>query len=447
LGRLPIVTEAAPPPPPPPPGLPPQPPALARAIALDLVSRFRLRLTDPRDSRLGDLGGDIYQLGTASWTGRRAVFVGFYTPSPDPAMAGPDLAARCAAAARWGAERLTVQGAAACDVLIVALGPVPGVLSAPPSDAAVRVGAVAVDPATGEVSVLLTPPDDLPSPRDIRARAHALLGGQEAPTVAAVDLAERQTVAGGYTQPARTQLNSRPLATYSLVGAFVAVFIVEKVIIARDNNGLFDMGALDNLQPDWWRFIAYAFLHDPGGGSSGLGGLPLHVIFNSFAMYIVGRIVEQLYGWRVLLATFLVSAAGAGAASVVVANVSNTESLTIGASGGITGLLGLLFVIGRVQGRDVPVGISHSMRQYAITYAAMIVVFGFLVPGVANVAHVGGFITGTVVGLLLPPLRQVGGRDLQLWERVAAYVVYVASAVALLFAVINIAGALGGQPG
>jgi membrane associated rhomboid family serine protease len=164
-------------------------------------------------------------------------------------------------------------------------------------------------------------------------------------------------------------------------------------------------------------------------------------------MYIVGRIVEQLYGWRVLLATFLVSAGGAGAASVVVANVSNTESLTIGASGGITGLLGLLFVIGRVQGRDVPVGISHSMRQYAITYAAMIVVFGFLVPGVANVAHVGGFITGTVVGLLLPPLRQVGGRDLQLWERVAAYVVYVASAVALLFAVINIAGALGGQPG
>jgi membrane associated rhomboid family serine protease len=447
LGRLPIVTEAAPPPPPPPPGLPPQPPALARAIALDLVNRFRLRLTDPRDSRLGDLGGDMYQLGTASWTGRRAVFVGFYTPSPDPAVAGPDLAARCAAAARWGAERLTVQGAAACDVLIVALEPVPGVLSAPPSDAAVRVGAVAVDPATGEVSVLLTPPDDLPSPRDIRARAHALLGGQEAPTLAAVDLAERQTVAGGYTQPARTQMNTRPMATYSLIASFVAVFIVEKVVVAHDINGLFDMGALSNLQPDWWRFIAYAFLHDPGGGSAGLGGLPLHVLFNSFAMYVVGRIVEQLYGWRVLLATFLVSAVGAGAASVVVANVSNAQSGTIGASGGIMGLLGLLFVIGRAQGHDVPVGIIHNMRQYAITYAVMVVVFGFVVTNVDNVAHVGGFISGALVGLVLPPLRQVGGRDLQLWERVAGYAVYGASAVALLIAVINIAGALGGQPG
>jgi membrane associated rhomboid family serine protease len=437
------VTEAAAPPPPPQ-GLPPQPPALARALAIDLVTRYRLRLTDPRDSRLGELGGGQYELGAASWTGRRAVFVGFYTPPSDPAVAGPDLAARCAAAARWGAERLAIQGAERCDVVIVALGSVPGALTAPPTNPAVQVGAVAVDPATGEVSVLLPPPAELPSPRDIRARAHALLAGQDAPTLAAVDLAERQAVAGGYAQPARTQLSTRPVATYSLIGAFVVVFIVEKLVLAHDNNGLFDMGGLDNLQPDWWRFVAYALLHDPGG-SSGLGGLPLHVVFNSFAMYIVGRIVEQLYGWRVLLGTFLISAVGAAAASVVVANVGNTESLTIGASGGITGLLGLLFVIGRIQGHDVPVGIIHSMRQYAITYAAMIVVFGFLVPGVANVAHVGGFVTGMLTGLLLPPLRQVGGRDLQAWERVAVYAVYAASAAALLFAVLNVAKALGGQ--
>ena len=388
----------------------------------------------------------MYELGTAGWTGRRAVFVGFYTPSPDPAVAGPDLAARCATAARWATERLTVQGAEESAVLIVALGPVPGALTAPPAEAAVRVGAVAVDPTTGDVTPLLPPPEGLPSARDIRARAQALLGGREAPTLAAVDLAERQTVAGGYAQPARTQLNRQPVATYALIASFVAVFVIEKLVIARDINGLFDMGGLDNLQPDWWRFVAYAFLHDPGG-SAGLGGLPLHVVFNSFAMYIVGRIVEQLYGWRVLLATFLFSAVGAGVASVVVANVTNTESLTIGASGGITGMLGLLFVIGRVQGRDVPAGITHSMRQYAITYAAMIVVFGFLVTNVANVAHVAGFITGMLAGLLLPPLRQVGGRDLQSWERAAVYAVCAASAATLLFAVVNVARALSGQLG
>jgi membrane associated rhomboid family serine protease len=446
LGGLLGVTEAAPPPPPPP-GLPPQPPALARAVALDAVTRFRLRLTDPRDSRLGELGGGRYELGAAAWTGRRAVFVGFYTPPLDPQLAGPDLAARCAAAARWGAERLAVQGAERCDVLIVALGRMPGVLSAPESNPAVHVGAVAVDPATGEVSVLLPPPPDVPSPRDIRACAQALLGGTEPPTLAAVDLAERQAVAGGYSAPARTQLSTRPLATYSLIASFVAVFIVEKLLIRNgSSDGLFDMGAVSNLQPDWWRFVSYTFLHDPGGGV-GVSGLPLHVLFNSFAMYIVGRLVEQLYGWRVLVATFLVTAVGAAVASVAIAAIGNTIVLTIGASGGIMGLLGLLFVLGRTQGRDVPVGIAHAMRQYSLTYAAMVIVFGFLVPNVDNVAHVGGFITGALVGLVLPPLRRVGGRDLQLWERSVVYAVYAVSAVALLFAVINTVSLLGASPG
>jgi membrane associated rhomboid family serine protease len=418
------------------------------------VTRFRLRLTDPRDSRLGELGGGLYELGAASWTGRRAAFVGFYTPPTDPAVAGPDLAARCAAAGRWGAERLAIQGAGRCDVLIVALGAVPGVLTSPSSDVAVQVGAVAIDPA-GEVAVLLPPPPDLPNPRDIRSRATALLAGQEAPTLAAVDLAERQAVAGGYSAPARTRLNTTPVATYSLIAAFVAVFILEKVLLRNGSTfGLIDMGALANVDaqgfsttPRWWTFVSYAFLHDPGGGAGGASVLPLHVVFNSFAMYIVGRLVEQLYGWRVLVGVFLVGAVGAGAASVLVAAVTNNGVLTIGASGGIMALLGLLFVLGRVQGRDVPAGVAHAMRQYAITYAAMVVVFGFVVSGVDNIAHIGGFITGSLVGLAVPPLRHVGGRDLQLWQQVALYVVYATAAVALLVAAIHLAGTLGTSPG
>ena len=434
------MIEAAPPPPPP--GLPPQPPALARAVGLDLVTRFRLRLTDPRDSRLGEMGGPSYELGAAAWTGRRAAFVGFYTPSADPAVAGPDLAARCAAAARWGAARLAVQGAERCDVLIVALGSVPGTLTAPSADAAVRVGAVAVDRATGDVATLLPPPPDLPGARDIRARAQVLLSGHEAPTLAAVDLAERQTVAGGYAQPARTQLNTRPLATYALIASFVVVFLLEKLLLRNGAVGLYDMGALSNLAPDWWRFVAYAFLHDPGGGG-GFNALPVHVIFNSFAMYVVGRLVEQLYGWRVLVATFLVTAVGAGLVSVGVAAVSNGESGTIGASGGIMGLLGLLFMLGRVQGRDVPAGIAHAMRQYGLTYAAMVVVFGFIVPNVDNVAHVGGFLTGAAVGLVAPALRGVGGRDPRPAEQVAVYVLLAAAAAALVVAARSVVVALG----
>jgi membrane associated rhomboid family serine protease len=302
----------------------------------------------------------------------------------------------------------------------------------------VQVGAVAVDPQTAEVTVLLPPPPGLPAPREIRALAIAVRDGQEAPTLAAVDLAERQTVAGGYAQPARRQLSTTPVATYTLIGTFVAVYIAEKVLL-RNDGGLIDMGALLSPPIDWWRFVSSAFLHDPG--------TPFHVIFNSLAMYFVGRLVEQLYGRLVLVATFLVTAVGGGLLWVAWNQVSNQPlGLSLGASGGITGLLGLLVMLGRVQGKDVPAGVAHAMRQYALTYGATIVVFGFVIANVNNLAHIGGFITGALVGLLLPPLPGVGGRDLTLWERVAVYAVCAVAALAIVFALVNLASLLGSSP-
>jgi membrane associated rhomboid family serine protease len=433
LGRLPGVTEAAPHPPPPP-GLPPQPPALARALALDLVTRLRLRLTDPRDSRLGELGEGMYELGAASWTGRRAVLVAFYTPPSDPQSAGQDLAARCAAAARWGAERLHIQGAERCDVLIVPLRAMQGSLSAPPTPSGVHVGVIAVDPATAEVTVPLPPPPDLLSPRDIRAVAQALLSGREAPTLAAVDLAERQTVAGGYAAPARTRMSTNPIATYSLIASFVVVYIIEKALITNNGAALFQ-AILLFPDPSWWQFVSSAFMHDPND--------IFHLLFNGLAMYWVGRLVEQLYGRLVLVATFVLTAVGGGLLWVVWNSLSGQGvSTTLGASGGITGLLGLLVVLGRVQGKNVPTGIAHAMRQYALTYGALIVVFGFVIPGVNNLAHVGGFITGALVGLVIPPLAGVGGRDLTQWQRVLVYAACAGGAVALIVAAVNVVGAL-----
>ena len=61
-------------------------------MAYDLVTRYRLRLVDSRDSRLAGLGE--YELAAAAWTGPRAAFVGFYDPPADPSEAGRDLAAR-----------------------------------------------------------------------------------------------------------------------------------------------------------------------------------------------------------------------------------------------------------------------------------------------------------------------------------------------------------------
>ena len=75
-------------------------------------------------------------------------------------------------------------------------------------------------------------------------------------------------------------------------------------------------------------------------------------------------------------------------------------SISLGASGGIAGLIGLLLMVGRVQGKNVPVGIAHTVRNYAVTVIVLNVVLTFVF-GVSldinNYAHIGGLITGAVI--------------------------------------------------
>src|ERR1039457_4618322 len=98
MGRLNRVTDAAPPDyAAPPPGLNP----VALEIAHDLVTRYRLRVADQRDGRLGELLGH-YVLAAAMWNGPRAALVAFYEPPADPAAAGADPAERGDGARRCG---------------------------------------------------------------------------------------------------------------------------------------------------------------------------------------------------------------------------------------------------------------------------------------------------------------------------------------------------------
>jgi len=115
----------------------------------------------------------------------------------------------------------------------------------------------------------------------------------------------------------------------------------------------------------------------------------------------------------------------------------------VGASGGIMGLIGVLAVLGRLQGRDVPVGVVASLRQYALTFLLLTVVLGFFLANVNNWAHVGGFLAGAALGLWLPPRGSVGGRDLRLWERIALGAVIALGVVALGVAVQHAASVLG----
>jgi membrane associated rhomboid family serine protease len=438
-------------------GLPTQPPALARLLALLLVTRHRLRLCDPRDSRLGELASTL-DLALAGWTGPRAALVGFFRPPADPAAQVADLHRRVGAALRWGDSRLTVQPAQRSDILLVALGRLDAQLP-PTAHPAVAVGVVWADPETGEAGSLLPPPPSLPGTREVRAALRALRGGAQAPTLAAVDLAERETVRGGYVAPARRALTATPWLTYSLIAALVVIFVVENTVLQRYGDaGYLGMGGIDFSVPqgsDWWRLLTTALLHAPGGtfgfvsGSGATSYFSLHLIMNCISAWILGRIIEPMYGRLALLGTFIATAmlgdlVSTGAA---VLHLPGSSFETIGASGGLMGLLGLLLVIGRVQGKDVPAGLARALRQGVLICVVLTAFLGFSLSGlVNNYAHAGGLISGALIGLGIPPVRAVGGSDLNLWQKGALLAVIAVGALAVLLGIVNLVQFLANPP-
>ena len=441
-------------------GLPPQPPALARIVAMGLVTRYRLRLADPRDSRLGELGSD-YALATAAWTGTRAALVGFFQPPDDPATQLADLHRRIGAALRWGNARLGMQPATRCDILLVALSPLTAQLP-PPTHPAVHLGVVWADGGSGDAGGLLPTPPGLPGVGEVRTAARAIRGGAEAPTLAAVDLAERETVHSGYVAPTRRALVSTPRLTYAMVATFIVIFLIENTMWQRyggpgdySGAGYLAVGGIafgDPAGSDWWRFLSTALLHVPGFFNSGGGAssyLSIHLLVNCYSMVILGRVIEPIYGRITMLATFIATAFAASGVSVLAStlNLPFSDSIFLGASGGLMGLLGLLFTMGRVQRHDLPAGLTHALRRGVLISLFMTVILGFTFSGyIDNYAHLGGFAAGALIGLVIPPVRAVGGRDLALWQKAALIGVIALGTVAVLLAVINLGQFLASDP-
>jgi rhomboid protease GluP len=92
----------------------------------------------------------------------------------------------------------------------------------------------------------------------------------------------------------------------------------------------------------------------------------------------------------------------------------------VGASAAIFGLLGALVYYGRRSG-------SSAVGSQALSYAMIMGLFGFLMPGIDNYAHAGGFAGGYVMGVLLDPLKP---------ERIDHILVAVACLAASLLSVI-----------
>lgn len=151
---------------------------------------------------------------------------------------------------------------------------------------------------------------------------------------------------------------------------------------ARSLWALGAAGAIPWQIGHWWTIVTAIYLH----------GSLLHIIFNVLWIRQLGPDVEKIYGPARLVVIFTVS----GVAGFVLSNAVGIP-FTVGASGSIFGLLGAIVAFGRKRGGSFG---RLVFQQYGM-WAAILFISGFIMPGVNNWAHAGGFAGGIAAGLVL----------------------------------------------
>ena len=136
-----------------------------------------------------------------------------------------------------------------------------------------------------------------------------------------------------------------------------------------------------------WQLLSYGFLH---------GNLN-HIFFNMFGLWMFGRDLERMMGAKRFLIYYLTCVIGAGIVQVIVAGTQGAIYPTIGASGGVFGIL-LAFAMAfpnRVIVLLFP-PIPMKAKYFVIMYGLLELYLGLSgrAPGIANFAHLGGMLFG-----------------------------------------------------
>ena len=191
--------------------------------------------------------------------------------------------------------------------------------------------------------------------------------------------------------------------------------------LGPDPVALFRLGSLSAAavrDGDFWRLGSYAFLHAG----------PIHLLVNAYALWILMRPIESLFGPAVALGLFAATAIAGGGASIAAAALRHSPwQQAVGASGGIFGLFGAhVALYWRLRHRLAP----EARRAAARTLMINLLINLALAVGAQaanfpldNAAHAGGFLSGILLGLVAPS-HVLPGRP---WGKPALYFLVAAS--------------------
>lgn len=147
------------------------------------------------------------------------------------------------------------------------------------------------------------------------------------------------------------------------------------------NKTLYLFGAKVGLQymdGQWWRLVTAGFLH---------GGV-IHILMNSWVLFDLGAEVEATYGTARMIVFYFVSTV-----TGFLLSAWWSPGLSIGASAGLMGLIGAMIAYGVTE----RTAMASAMKSQYIRWAVYIMLFGFIIPGIDNAAHIGGGIGGFAI--------------------------------------------------
>lgn len=201
-----------------------------------------------------------------------------------------------------------------------------------------------------------------------------------------------------------------PVITYALIAINVVMFVLQTVSRSLQSDLVLYAPAVAG--GDLYRLVTSAFMHY---------GIP-HLLFNMYALYVVGPALENWLGKLRFTALYALSALGG---SVLVYLIAPLNAATAGASGAVFGLFGAWFVVGKRLNLDV---------RWVIGLIVLNLGFTFVIPmlGGQNISwqgHIGGLVTGAAVA----PAYAYAPRDRRTLIQASATVAFLALFAALIW--------------
>lgn len=183
--------------------------------------------------------------------------------------------------------------------------------------------------------------------------------------------------------------------TQAIFGINVAVYIAMVLagVSMLDNpagQDLIRFGANygpSTISGEWWRLLTCVFVH---------GGL-LHILFNMWCLWDLGRLAESVYGHWTFAAVYLIT----GLSSSLMSLAWNPAVLSVGASGAIFGIAGALIASFYLGEFSLPRAAITGTLRSVVMFVGFNLFFGAAIARTDNAAHIGGLLMGLLLGALI----------------------------------------------